>query len=86
MCLFGVRRPKFNTLSLLFPKTAIFRAAFDRNYKVAENRFTMGITLLHIPVTSMSCRVISPFLIFAVLVQSTLHVVVHFLVFAFYIP
>jgi len=26
-----------------------------------ENHFIMGITLLHIPVMSMSCRVISPF-------------------------
>ena len=33
-----------------------------RNWpKSGEDRFTMGITLLHIPVTSMSCRVISPF-------------------------
>jgi len=52
---------------------------------VADNRFTMGITLLHIPITSMSFIVISHFLIFAVLAVYIVDLTCccNFLVFAF---
>jgi len=49
MCLFGVRRQKFNSYTLNSRKTAIFGPDFDGTKFSTKNRFTMGVRPCKLP-------------------------------------